>query len=221
MNGKMRAIIILVLSFVLLGSKTDAQRFLGAIAFGGNLTQVDGDEIYGFYKLGFNTGVSTIYPFNKKWSLGIEASFSQKGSYQKYPPESNPDKSLPYYDLRLNYLEVPLFMYFTDKEFLTIGLGFSYARLVGIKEVEWGETVSSSITNSPYNSEDWNILVNLRLPVWKRLKLDFRYAYSLAKIRTRQYTNDAGDTWSRDQYNNIITLRLVYVFNEKLKKEEN
>jgi len=198
-----------------------AQRFLGAIAFGGNLTQVDGDEVYGFKKFGFNVGASSIYPFNDKWSISIEASFSQKGSYEKYPPDADPTKELPYYDLRLSYLEVPLFVYFTDQGFLSIGAGFSYGRLVGIKEIEWGIPVHSSITNSPYNRDDWNAIINVRIPIWKRLKIDFRYAYSLTKIRTRTYTNTTGDSWTRDQYNNIITLRLVYVFNEKIKKNEN
>jgi hypothetical protein len=203
------------------GVQIRAQSFLGAIAFGGNLTQVDGDEIYGFKKFGFNVGASSIYPFNEKWSISVEASYSQKGSYEKYPPEDRPDKSLPYYNLRLSYLEVPVFVYFTDKGFLTIGAGFSWGRLVGIKEIEWGETVHNSVTNSPYDRNDWNGIINVRIPIWQRFKIDFRYAYSLAKIRTRNYSNMSGDTWSRDQYNNIITLRLVYVFNEKIKKNEN
>jgi len=214
-----------LLSFLLLGSlffgqQLHSQAFLGALAFGGNLTQVDGDEVYGFHKFGFNVGASAIYPFNKKWSLSIEASYSQKGSYQKYPIVDDPTRGLPYYDLRLSYLEVPFFVYFTDKEFLTVGAGLSWGRLVGIKEVEWGETKHSSTTNSPYDPNDINIMLNVRIPIYKRLKFDFRYAYSIMKIRTRTYTNSSGDSWSRDQYNNIITFRLVYVFNEKVKDVE-
>lgn len=210
--------VVFFLGSIFLVPKIHAQAFLGALAFGGNLTQVDGDEIYGFHKLGFNVGVSTIYPFNEKWSLSIEASFSQKGSAQEYPPNAT-NKALPYYDLRLNYLEVPFFVYFTDKGFLTIGAGFSWGRLVGIKEIEWGKVVHSSTTDSPYSKDDFNGIINVRIPIYKRLKVDFRYAYSLAKIRTRTYSNIAGDTWTRDQYNNVITLRLVYVFNEKIKEK--
>jgi hypothetical protein len=70
---------IIIAWSVLLAQQVSAQSFLGALAFGGNLTQVDGDEMYGFKKLGFNVGVSAIYPFTDKWSMSIEASFSQKG----------------------------------------------------------------------------------------------------------------------------------------------
>jgi len=196
-----------------------AQAFLGALAFGGNLAQVDGDEMYGFKKIGFNAGVAAIYPFTDNWSMSIEASFSQKGSYQKYPPEDI-GKELPYYDLRLNYLDVPVLIHYTDKGFLNFGLGLSWGQLVGIKEVEWGETVHSSTTNSPYSSSDINGIVSIQIPIYKRFKFNFRYSYSFASIRTREYENQAGEKWSRQQYNNMLTFRLVYVFNEKIKDGE-
>ncbi|MCK5856949.1 MAG: PorT family protein [Bacteroidales bacterium] len=210
---------LLFISSLFIIQHVKAQAFLGVLAFGGNLTQVDGDEMYGFKKIGFNVGVAAIYPFNDKWSLSIEASFAQKGSYQKYPPD-NTGKELPYYDLRLNYLDVPVLMHFTDKGFLNFGLGLSWGRLVGVKEVEWGETVHSSTTNSPYSDNDINGIVSVQIPIYKRLKFNFRYSYSFASIRTRAYSNISGDTWTRQQYNNILTFRVVYVFNEKIVEGE-
>jgi hypothetical protein len=49
------------------------------------------------------------------------------------------------------------------------------------------------------------------------LKLNVQYSYSLAKIRTRYYNPNPGsvDPWSRNQYNNVITVRLLYFLNEK------
>jgi len=215
---------LLIGLFLLIGIITRqevmSQAFLGALAFGGNLTQVDGDEVYGFKKIGFNVGVAAIYPFNDKWSLSIEASYAQKGAYQKYPHQADPSKQLPYYNLRLNYLEVPLIMHFTDKGFLNFGLGLSWGRLVGIKEIEWGETIHSSITNSPYANNDINGIVSVQIPIYKRFKFNFRYAYSFASIRTREFSNVFGDKWKRDQYNNILTLRIVYVFNERIVEGE-
>ena len=211
---------IIFLGSIFIMQQVRAQAFLGALAFGGNLTQVDGDEVYGFKKIGFNVGVAAIYPFDDKWSLSIEASYSQKGAYQKYPHQADNTKLLPYYNLRLSYLEVPLIAHFTDKGFLNFGLGLSWGRLVGIKEIEWGETVHSSTTNSPYSDNDINGIVSIQIPIYKRFKFNFRYAYSFAKIRTREFSNIFGDTWKRDQYNNILTFRIIYVFNERIIKEE-
>jgi len=213
-------IVVFILSGLFAIQQVKSQAFLGTLAFGGNLTQVDGDEVYGFKKIGFNAGVGAIYPFNDMWSISIEASFAQKGAYQKYPREDDPTKSLPYYNLRLNYLEVPVLVHITDKGFLNFGLGLSWGRLVGIKEIEWGETIHSSITNSPYSDNDINGIVSVQIPIYKKLKFNFRYSYSLAKIRTRPFENISGDTWTRKQYNNIITFRLVYIFNEKIKAGE-
>ncbi len=192
-----------------------AQRFQGAVAFGTNLTQVDGDEAYGFKKFGFNVAAIAIIPFKEKWALSLEASFSQKGAYEKYPRESNPSKSLPYYNLRLNYAEVPLMIHFTDKKFLTVGLGLSWGKLVGVKEIEWGKQTKLNLYSGDYNANDFNIMVDVRVPIYKRLYFNFKYAYSLAKIRTREFSNYAGYKWKRKQYNNVLTFRILYVLNKQ------
>jgi len=195
-------------------TKIYAQAFQGAVAVGSNLTQVDGDEVFGFKKFGLNASAMAIMPFKDKWSISLEASFSQKGSYQKYPPEYLANQILPYYNLRLNYAEIPVILHFTDKGFLTFGLGFSYGRLVGVKEIEWGKQTALTLFSGDYSRDDYNIIFDVMAPIYKRLYFDFRYAYSITKIRTRKFTNAAGDEYFRDQFNNIITVRLIYIFNE-------
>jgi len=212
--------ILLLSLFVITFYNANAQRFLGALAFGGNLTQVDGDEVYGYKKLGFNVGVASFLPIHEKFFISLEVAFSQKGAYQKYPRDQNPFKLLPYYNLRLNYVEIPLLFHFEDKHFAMIGTGFSLNRLVGAKEIEWGIPTSTTSRNGVYAINDINWMVDVRFRIYKSLRLNFRYAYSLGKIRTRTYSNYSGETWSRDQYNNILTMRVVYTFNEKIHPED-
>lgn len=207
-------VFVLLFIFITIPVKNYSQAFQGAIAIGSNLTQVDGDEVFGFKKFGLNAAAIAIMPFRDKWSISLEALFSQKGAYQKYPREMLPDKSLPYYNLRLNYAEIPVMLHFTDKGFLTFGLGVSYGRLVGVKEMEWDTQTAISLYSGDYLRYDYNIIFDVSAPIYKRLYFNCRYAYSLAKIRTRTFTNLAGDEWERDQFNNIITVRLIYVFNE-------
>ena len=127
------SIFILLFYFTLTAGK--AQSILGSFSAGVNLTQVDGDEVYGFHKVGFNGGPSAIIPFGKHWSVSIETLFSQKGSYQK--PQFN--DSLTYeYRLNLNYVEVPVLIHFEDKKLICGGVGISWSRLVGVKEWEHG-----------------------------------------------------------------------------------
>lgn len=212
-------ITFLLFLILILSQTTQAQRILGAIAAGMNITQVDGDEIYGFNKVGFNIGPSAIIPFGSKnkFSLNLELLFSQKGSYQRVGPSDTTGEPQPYYNLRLNYVEIPVFVKYTDKNFISGGAGFSYGQLVGIKEIEHGTQTSTDL-QGPYSMADFEILADVQLKVWQRLWFNVRYSYSLIKIRTRHYSvpiPNGTDEWDRNQYNNVITLRLIYVFNQE------
>ncbi len=203
-----------------------AQIIKGEALLGMNLTQVDGDEVYGFNKFGLNVGGGVLIPFDKKgrWDVNMELIYTQKGSRQR--PQYNAVDSLGNiltgeYKLKLNYVEIPVTVMFTDRERVSFGAGFSYGRLIGVKEWEHGNLVETTTLNSrTYSKNDISILADFRIRLWKALKLNFRYQYTILKIRTREFENRAtGDTWIRDQYNNVITLRLIYVFNEEKSKE--
>lgn len=199
--------------FVLAG-QLNAQIFKGEAIMGMNLSQVDGDEVYGFHRVGANVGAGVLIPFGKKgrWDASFEALFTQDGAYQS-PQYSD---SLSYeYELHLNYAQIPVMVMFTDKEFISFGAGFSWGRLVGVKEWEHGKLVDSTTMNSgTYNKNDYCVLADFRIRVYKSLKFNLRYQYSLTKIRTREFSDLSGNTWTRDQFNNVISFRLIYVFGE-------
>jgi len=223
--------LISILFLFLISSTTEiySQRFLGAVSAGINLSQVDGDEVYGFKKVGFDGGPSIIFPFgkDKKWSLTMEILFSMNGAYEKGSDTIPPDPSKPAwyygYKLNLNYVQVPILVHFTDKKLIAGGLGFSYGQLVSVKEWEDGYQTETSL-NGPYALADFRIVADVRLRLWKRLWGNIRYSYSLLPIRSREfYDNDPDRTidpevFTRKQYNNVITLRLVYIFNDPFVK---
>ncbi len=202
--------LLMLFSFV-----AQSQSIKGELITGLNLSQVDGDEVVGYRKLGFNTGVGAILPIGGQWSISVETLFSQKGAYKKYPLEYNDSLGLPYYNLRLNYAEVPIMLHYNDKNKLIFGLGFSYGRLVDMTEIEHGQDIGWASANGPYSIGDWNILLDLRFRMFWRLYFNFRYVYSMAPIRERTYTSGV-NTWTRQQYNNMLTFRLLFVFNEEI-----
>ena len=213
-------IVILSLTLSLYSGDLYSQRILGAITAGMNLTQVDGDEIYGFRKTGFNLGPSVIIPFgkNKKFSLNMELLFSQKGSYQAMGPSDTLGEPQPYYKLKLSYVEIPVFVKYTDKNIVSGGLGFSYGQLVGVKEVEHGTQTETNL-QGPYTKSDLEMLADVQLKIYQRLWFNVRYSYTLIPIRTRHYSvpiPNGSEEWDRKQYNNVITFRLIYVFNQEL-----
>jgi hypothetical protein len=214
-----RIIAIVVVGLLLVVAENAvAQRIQGAIIAGGNLSQVDGDEIFGFNKLGFNAGLAAVVPFGDHIQLSIETLYSQKGSYQGKQYEdvdSAGNVTTGEYKVNLDYLEVPILIMYNDKDIITGGVGFSYGRLVRVREYEHGQRIETTTLNDgPYEKNDFSILADIRFRVYKKLKLNIRYAYSLAQIRTREFENLLGDTWTRKQYNNTLSFRLIYMFNE-------
>jgi hypothetical protein len=155
----------------------------------------------------------------KKFDITLETVFSQKGAWEKqqYKDTINGYAYNGEYDLRLNYVEVPLMAHYTDRERITAGLGFSWGRLVSFQEVEHGGTVPPYSDTVEFDKNDFNILLDLQFRIYQRLKFNVRYAYSLAPIRERDYQEFyTGEEWTRKQYNNLFTFRLVYIFNEAL-----
>lgn len=209
---------VIVLFFLSLASvEVRAQIIKGEAILGMNLTQVDGDEVFGFKKVGANVGAGVMVPIGGNWDVSFEALFTQKGANQK--PQYSDSTRNGAYRLKLNYVEVPVLVMYTDKEFISAGAGFSWGRLVGVKEWEHGNLVETTTLNSGvYSKNDFSILGDLRIRIYKQLKFNLRYQYSLVKIRTREFENQQGDTWTRDQFNNVISFRLIWVFNEQQSK---
>jgi hypothetical protein len=229
-------VLLLALSLLFPG-RSVAQHIYGAISAGMNLTQVDGDEKYGYHKVGLNIGPSVIIPFGKtkKWSVTMELLYSQLGSREnsQYGVHDSIIDSTQYYDgykLNLNYVQIPLMVHFTDKKIIAGGVGFLYGQLVGVSEYEdhndslGFKKITTTTLQGPYSLADFEVVADVRLRIWQRLWFNFRYSYSIIPIRrNRPFENYyTGYTWTRNQYNNVLTFRLTYIFNEpitpKLKK---
>lgn len=230
---------IVILSFISIYT-IEAQVIKGGIIFGGNLSQVDGDRVYGFKQFGFNVGASAIVPINDKWSFSIETIFSQEGAHQK---ETNATKDFPlpingledtltflsnitnFYHLRLNYVKIPILMHYNDRK-LSIGAGLQYGRLVFDKENNRISPVDPNFTLPEYynldlftNKNDFSILGDIKYNVYSSLYVNIRYSYSLIPIRkvNMVFVNaTTNELWAKElkQFNNTLSLRFIWVFND-------
>lgn len=267
---RFRIITVLLVLLVAAPTLLHAQIIKGEVFFGGNACQVDGDECYGFKKFGVHAGAGALIPiFNSSGinlDVGLEVLFNQKGAFKRYANTSN--STFPYaYNLKLNYAEIPLMLYLTDKDRYSLGVGVSYGRVVYLDEkqnnistgialgdgkLHWKEDeenrpdigriddineldaivrsigipdtigIASVIDNShTYRAHDFNICASLRVRLWEGIHAELRYQYSLRPLRYRMFYEDADLTLAdqiRTQYNNSITLRVVYIFNEHRSK---
>ncbi len=215
---KMRLLLVFALLLMLLSvTELQSQIIKGEAIAGFNLSQVDGDEVYGFKRIGANLGVGAMIPFGKNWDVSIEATFNQKGAFQK--PQYS-DSLSGEYKLRLNYVEIPVLIHYTDKDFISVGIGASFGRLVGVNEWEHGLEMDTDLNSGTYTQNDLCFVADLRMRAYGPIIVNLRYQYSLLKIRTREFTNLAGESWTRDQFNNVISFRVIYMFNEQRSRQK-
>ena len=218
---------------ILLGTAfhSPAQAVKGALIGGVNFTQVDGDEVYGYKRIGANVGAAAIIPFTDMWSLTLETLFSMEGARQKgvavgtwnegsdlYPPPYNVDSFYinGAYDLHLDYVRVPIVFHYNDRN-LALGAGFQYGRLVRITEKEQGMYNTTAKAEEAYKNNDFSILADVKYRIYAGLFFNFRYSYSLISIRDRTFYSiiDPEITKNRNQYHNTITVRLMWVVNDR------
>ena len=215
-----------------------------------------------------------MIPITSWMDIGLEVLFNQKGAYKGDSINQHLGLYTGTYKLNLNYAEIPVMVYLTDKDRYSLGVGVSYGRIVGLQEyvngqstairlgdgqIHWRneeagfpdlsqatngkeltkllyeagypqdapieELVPQVIANSDsYRAHDFNICADLRVRLWEGIHAELRYQYSLAPIRTRLFYKDVNETILKTddsrvqpiqrQYNNSITLRVVYLFNE-------
>lgn len=141
--------ISLICFFLLAITQLNAQMFKGEVFVGGSMSQVDGDECYGYERIRGQVGAGVLWSvLDEDWlDLGLEIVYNPKGALRADTLKYNSGSFFGLYDLKLNYVEVPMMVYFTDKHRYTVGIGASYGRLVGINEkinkVETSTTVGN------------------------------------------------------------------------------
>lgn len=224
-----------------------AQRFIGFAAAGANFAQIEGDDIHGFTKLGANAGLGLKLPVNRKQNLNVtvELLYSQKGSYKHCTkgyfdtlnyspvafafPDADIDRNEPFNpnikcNLSLDYVQIPVMFRYEDfYTGFTFGLGFSWSRLVRVKEKYNGFTSVNNIRTSPYKYNDWSIVADVDIRLYKNLSLGIRWDYSLRPIREMQVGFVKGridgvpnvEYEYRKLFNHVVSCRLVYYINEK------
>lgn len=215
MKHKILPVLIAALLIILACPKANAQRIKGALIAGVNATQVDGDEVFGYHKFGLNVGAAAIVPITGNWAISLENIYTEKGAHQRPRFIDSLDGS---YDLKINYLDVPVLIHYTDKDIITFGMGASWGGMVKIWEQRNGyEMPATTLTSGIYRRSDVNILLDVRFRMVSRLHFNVRYAYSIRPIATREVVDSkTGYPNIRDQYNGMFTFRLYYIFNEVL-----
>jgi len=123
------------------------QRFSGTAIVGANVSQIDGDNLFGWDKIGINSGFRLGYGVGEKTNVAIEFLYSQRGSAPSISSGSD------FGSIDLKYIEIPVLVeyndwYIEDEDYYKVAVegGLSYGNLF---------SVSSSNNFVPANIEGY------------------------------------------------------------------
>lgn len=117
------------------------RRFEAGLVAGFNLSQVNGDLLYGFNKIGLNLGGRVDAVLTERWRLSLEMLYTQQGASR-----SKTDNPASAFDkIRLNFVEAPVMLHFQDWK-IQASAGVSYGRLINYEIIDYtGEDATDEV----------------------------------------------------------------------------
>jgi len=199
---KLFYLIFLLLAIVSLNGFS--QRFEGGVIGGFNATQVDGDLYKGYKKPGIALGGYVQTDLTRTIYAGMEIKLMQKGSRNIDSLATNGQIK---YIMRLNYVDLPVYLGIRTSERISLLIGVSPGYLISGNEYnDYGKLPAQD--RHPFNSLDLQALLGFRFKFTSRLFIDLRGAYSVLPIR--EQPGDALWYWKSNQFNNLLSTTVLY-----------
>ncbi len=196
------SLIVLVLPFVV-----KAQDFRAGLQFGITPSQVDGDGISGYNKIGLRAGAFVERDINDKVFFFTDLSFTMKGSRVASSKNVNFDQV----ELTTNYIDWGLYAGYRFSEKIDFKAGLIPSVLIYDKE-----TTAEGIEilgENPFRAVNLLISGGVNYSFSKHFSVDATYNYSIISIRPGEYEIFNYDVKiSNAQYHHYINLSLMYHF---------
>ncbi len=195
--------IVQLFFFLIFSSFVYAQDFGAALLVGSNFSQVDGDQLGGYNKLGLNLGLEINRKINTDWEGAFEIRFSMKGA-KKVIDINNPTP-----DLRLSYhyLEVPFLAKYTNLDKVTPYAGLS----VGVNVFNQRDDNGIISKEEKLNKTEIGFHLGGTYHLNNKWALDLRHSYSLFSIRDYPIIINSPTVFGRaGWYNRLFTASLRY-----------
>jgi len=159
------------------GSYVLGQGFNAAVLSGFNASQIDGDDLAGFNKLGLHGGLKLTYFIKPKIDLSTELLLSQRGSSESLSVRLSENQEF----IQLNYLEIPIMItvhdWLIEESYFKVRaeFGFSYANLFNSSSQNsfFDEDISE------FSSNDFSFLFGLGYRFSEKIGINVRYTRSI------------------------------------------
>lgn len=183
---------------------TTGSNFKGGIRAGFTATQISGDDLGGFHKLGACAGLFINFPLtdNLRWKIQSELDFIMKGSHAYYSSQKPiTDK----YVLNIGYLEVPVLIKWTFAENFEIEFGPAFGVILYQRE----RNAVGPMKRPPFRWYELSGLCGLSYIIKKHFGISLRYSNSLIPVRIPDWVFNRH---VKKQYNSVLALSVTYQF---------
>jgi hypothetical protein len=181
-----------------------SQRFEGGVIAGFNASQVDGDLYKGYHKPGIALGGYVQTNLTRTVYAGMELKLMQKGSRNI---DSLAIEGQIKYIMRLNYVDLPVYLGIRTSEKISLLIGVSPGYLIsGTEYNDYGKFPEQD--QHTFNDFDFQGWLGFRFQLTRRLYADLRGSYSLIPIRKQE--GEALWYWKSNQFNNMLSTTIQY-----------
>jgi hypothetical protein len=209
----LRLAVITVMS-VVIQAESNAQRFSAGLLGGLNASQIDGDNLAGFDKVGLTGGILTTMEFESPFRMNMEFLYSERGSRPDiFNPEYDPD-----IEISLKYVELPVYVSLGDwwqeeGEYYKVSVhgGLSYGRLLNAKTTDYYNSAEESYDQlvQYFSENDLSWLLGMSLRMSKSWGITARYSRGIIPLLDA----DKHDLATSDLRTYWLTFRFEYYFN--------
>ena len=196
--------VLLLLTICVSGQREDEQRFKAVAVLGANFTQIDGDFLGGYNKIGVNTGVQIHYMFEPRFSISTGILYSQKGSKSSLNLANSPTAI----KIVLDYVDIPIQFNYHDKKIAVFSGGFGIGRTVRYRFFENDLPVHETEPN-PYNAFNFYGTLNVTFLIKERYGVNMHFEYSVTSLGKFEDST----LKNRGQYHNVLGIRMMYLIN--------
>ncbi|PCJ66743.1 MAG: hypothetical protein COA58_04600 [Bacteroidetes bacterium] len=196
---------IIILLFVLgFWDISLAQSFGAQLVLGANFSQVDGDQLGGYNKLGVNAGIQINREISDDWEAAFEIRYSMKGAKKVIDPKAPATFTLK---LNYHYVEVPVLAKYKGFEKLIPFGGIS----IGINVLKERDENGITSKEPQLNATELGLILGISYQFNDRIAADLRHAYSLSSVRDAPIIINSPTVFGRaGWYNRLFTIGLNY-----------
>ena len=176
-----------------------SQEFNAGPVIGLNTSQVSGDGLGGFNKVGLSIGGFINRKFNVLQAQ-MELKYIQKGSRELINEDTYNDG----YKFQLNYIEVPLLIKKRIKKNTMGEIGFSFGHLLN-----WYESYNGIDENGiDVKKIEYSMLIGFEYNITGKIYANTRISNSISPIRP--HVSNQTYKWNKGQYNTSIAFSIYY-----------